>query len=568
MEISVNSTRSVPVIKSSIEPKNVAQSHPAHFHPSVWGDHFLTYGSDVKDEADVKMKEQRDQLKGKVRNMLMEDEKPLQKLNLIDAIQRLGVAYHFQAEIESALQHMYETYQQNDHKYANDDDLYTAALWFRLLRQEGYPISCDVFNKFMDNSENIQESVIDDVRGMLSLYEATHLRVHGEVLLDKALDFATTNLKSAIPKLSNNVLAAQVAHALNQPIHKGLTRLESRRYISFYERDDTHNKVLLDFAKMDFNLLQKLHQMELREITMWWKDLDFARKTPFARDRVVESYFWAMGVYFEPQYSFARKVISQSVALFAIVDDIYDSSNASLEELELFTDTIQRWEITASDQLPEYMKLCYQALFNFCTMIGKEMAKKGRSYCVNYAKSAIKGVARAYFGEVKWCHEGYVPHIEEYMRIALVSCCYKMFPVLSFVGMGELATKEAFDWVSNDPLMVQAATMIARLTDDMADHKFEKERKHASAVKCYMKKQGATEEKALAEFQNRLTNACKDMNSEGLRPTAVPMPLLVRVLNLARVIHVLYKDEDTYTRSGTKLKDDIASVLIDSLPIN
>lgn len=57
------------------------------------------------------------------------------------------------------------------------------------------------------------------------------------------------------------------------------------------------------------------------------------------------------------------------------------------------------------------------------------------------------------------------------MRVALVSCCYKMFTVLSFVGMGELATKEAFDWVSNDPLMVEALTAITRLTDDIAGHK-------------------------------------------------------------------------------------------------
>lgn len=94
-------------------------------------------------EADVKMEQQQlEQLKRKVRNMLMEDDKPSQKLNLIDAIQRLGVAYHFETEIEAELQHMYETYQQHDHKFADHDDLYTMALSFRLLRQEGYPISC------------------------------------------------------------------------------------------------------------------------------------------------------------------------------------------------------------------------------------------------------------------------------------------------------------------------------------------------------------------------------------------------------------------------------------------
>ncbi|KAH7859427.1 hypothetical protein Vadar_001028 [Vaccinium darrowii] len=569
MEISVNSARSVPVIKSSIVPKNVAQSHSAHFHPSIWGDHFLTYGSDVK-EADVKMKDQRDQLKGKVRNMLMEDEKPWQKLNLIDAIQRLGVAYHFQTEIEAELQHMYETYQQQDHRLADDgDDLYTVALWFRLLRQEGYPVSCDIFNKFMNDNEKIRESIIDDVRGMLSLYEATHLRVHGEDLLDEALEFTTTSLKSAIPKLSNSLLAAQVVHALNQPIHTGLTRLESRSYISFYERDDSHNKILLDFAKMDFNLLQKLHQRELREITMWWKDLDIPRKMPFARDRIVESYLWAVGMYFEPQYFLGIKFFSLAASIAAVIDDIYDSSNASLEELELFTDAIQRWEISASDQLPEYMKLCYQALSNLTMMIDEEMAKKGRSYYVEYIKSLVKDWIRAYFEEAKWSHEGYVPSIEEYMTVALVSAGYKLFVVLSFVDMGELASKEAFDWISNDPLIVEAGSVITRLGDDMAGHKFEQERKHVpSAVECYMKQHGRTEEEVRVQLQKRVTKACKDMNSELLRPTAVPMPFLMRALNFARVIHVFYMDGDNYTHSGTRLKDLITSVFIDCVPIN
>jgi hypothetical protein len=105
--------------------------------------------------------------------------------------------------------------------------------------------------------------LIGDVRGLLSLYEATHLRVHQEDILDEALEFTTTHLNSALPNLSNNSIAAQVVHALDQPIHLGLTRLESRHYISFYEKDDSHNKVILDFAKLDFNLLQKLHQREL-----------------------------------------------------------------------------------------------------------------------------------------------------------------------------------------------------------------------------------------------------------------------------------------------------------------
>ena len=89
-----------------------------------------------------------------------------------------------------------------------------------------------------------------------------------------------------------------------------------------------------------------------------------------------------------------------------------------------------------------------------------------------------------------------------------------------------------------------------------------------SAVECYMKQHGAIEEEAIVELYDQVTNAWKDMNAECLYSTKVPMPLLVRVLNLARVINVLYKDEDSYTHSGTRTKNFVTSVLIDSVPIN
>ena len=101
---------------------------------------------------------------------------------------------------------------------------------------------------------------------MLAFYEATHLRVHGEGILDEALEFTTTHLKSTVSTLCNP-LAEQVTRALKQPLHKGIPRLEARRYISVYEQDASHNKVLLKLSILDFNLVQSLHKKELSDIT-------------------------------------------------------------------------------------------------------------------------------------------------------------------------------------------------------------------------------------------------------------------------------------------------------------
>jgi len=109
--------------------------------------------------------------------------------------------------------------------------------------------------------------LIVDVQGVLSLFEACHLRFHGDDILNDALAFTKAVLESIDKgKVSRN-LEKEVSHALSQPIHKGLSRLEARHYIQLYQEEPLHNEVLLSLARLDFNLLQKQHQKELGNIT-------------------------------------------------------------------------------------------------------------------------------------------------------------------------------------------------------------------------------------------------------------------------------------------------------------
>ena len=62
------------------------------------------------------------------------------KLELIDVIQRLGVEYHFEKEIEESLKYIHDNFKHHISK--DSDDLRTVALCFRLLRQQGYNVPC------------------------------------------------------------------------------------------------------------------------------------------------------------------------------------------------------------------------------------------------------------------------------------------------------------------------------------------------------------------------------------------------------------------------------------------
>ncbi|KAE8674442.1 (+)-delta-cadinene synthase isozyme XC14 [Hibiscus syriacus] len=546
-------------IYSSMPPSSTHQSMSNHnrpianFHPCVWGNIFLSCPSKT-DFSDIPQKH--GELKEEVRRMVKEamHDELLHKLRLIDTIERLGVSYHFEREIEKALHNIFEQDWELDQTH-----LEVTSLRFRLLRENGFNVPSEIFNKFKDGEGNFKNSLTSDVKGLLELYEAAHLRVHGEDILEEALVFTISHLQSA--KAAGSIeypLSALVSNALNRPISKCLPRLEARRFIPIYQQDASHDKTLLKFAELDFNL--------------WWKDLDVETKLPFIRNRSVEGYFWILGVYFEPQYSYAREILTKILLMISIMDDIYDAYG-TYEELELLTIAIQRWDADCLDQLPEYMKFFYKPMLDFYGELEEAMAKQGKSYRFQYAKDTFKQLSESYFVENKWYQEKYVPTMEEYMRNALVTAGYVLLTIASFIGMEDSVTPEIFKWAFSNPKIVSASSVVCRLMDDIASHKFEQERGHVqSAVECYMRQHGVSEEEACSELKKQVENAWKDINYEIIfseTTKVIPMPVLRRSLNLTRVIEFLYKDgDDQYTHVGKVTKDGVASLLIDPVSVS
>ncbi|KAK9026061.1 hypothetical protein V6N11_038909 [Hibiscus sabdariffa] len=173
-----------------------------------------------------------DSLKEEVKDMLMASAAdPIHNVKLIDSLLRLGGSYHFENDIENQLESIFNSLQK---LFSGDGhDLNTTSIVFRVFRQYGFKMSCDVFNKLTDIDGKFKEALIHDVKGMLNLYESAHLRIHGENVLEEALAFTTANLKSLAKKSSPN-LAKQIANALDQPLNKCPPRLATRTYVPFY----------------------------------------------------------------------------------------------------------------------------------------------------------------------------------------------------------------------------------------------------------------------------------------------------------------------------------------------
>ena len=63
-------------------------------------------------------------------------------------------------------------------------------------------------------------------------------------------------------------------------------------------------------------------------------------KLNFARDRLMDNFFWTVGVIFEPEFGYCRYMSTRVNALITTIDDVYDVYG-TLDELELFTDAVE-----------------------------------------------------------------------------------------------------------------------------------------------------------------------------------------------------------------------------------
>ena len=125
----------------------------------------------------------------------------------------------------------------------------------------------EVFNNFKDERGNFKACLCEDTKGMLSLYEASFLSIEGENILDKARDFSAKHLDEYVKQNKDKNLFAIVSHALEIPLHWRMLRLEARWFIDIYRRREDMNPILLELAKLDFNIVQATHQEDLKQVS-------------------------------------------------------------------------------------------------------------------------------------------------------------------------------------------------------------------------------------------------------------------------------------------------------------
>lgn len=119
-----------------------------------------------------------------------------------------------------------------------------------------------MLTKFTDKKGRFKSTLGTDVRGLLSLYEASYLNT-GENVLDKANEFSSKYLTSCMENMPPDVRRL-VRHTLKNPSHMTTSRYNARYYLEDIQKYGI-NGTLEELARLDFNLVQSLYKKELEE---------------------------------------------------------------------------------------------------------------------------------------------------------------------------------------------------------------------------------------------------------------------------------------------------------------
>ncbi|WOH16428.1 hypothetical protein DCAR_0935981 [Daucus carota subsp. sativus] len=495
--------------------------------------------------------------------MLKDGTRPLEQLEVIDDLQRLGLGYHFEQEIKSALRKVYED---RSFKALERKDLHAAALRFRLLRQHGYEISQDVFKYFMKNGR-FKACSAKDARGVLSLYEASYFSSEGESIMEAAWSFASKTLREILGDITDPNLGIKVRHALELPLNWRMPRLEARWYIDFYGRSSNMNPALLELAKVDYNIVQGSYQEDLKVASRWWKNLGLSRKLSFARDRLVESFIWMVGIIPQPEFGYCRIELAKAIQMISVIDDIYDVYG-TVPELELFTDAIERWDINSIQILPDYMRICFLALYNLVNETVYHIYREQNVDVLPHLKKVWIDLVKSYLVEARWYHSGYTPTLEEYLENGIVSIRLPSVAIQSYIYSANPIKKEAIDFLEDMPNIIRSLGTLCRIVDDYGTSSDEIARGDVpKSIQCHMFHNGTSEEAARAEMRALMRKKWKEIIACRVQDMPLSSPFVEIMLNIARSAHSIYYDSDGYAGQDGKGKDMFLSLIVQPVPL-
>ncbi|KAK3014675.1 hypothetical protein RJ639_009988 [Escallonia herrerae] len=514
---------------------------------------------------------------------------PSEGLVLVDAIQRLGIDYCFREEIEAILKRQFLDITNTD--ILKQHDLFTVSLCFRLLRQEGYHVSADVFGNFKDKEGNFDAKLGEDTRGLMELYEASQLSIEGEDILQEAANFSSQLLTLRMEHLDHHQ-ARIVKKILEHPYRKSLARSTIKNFTRDFDDINGYKSTLQELGGTEFSVVRTVHHQELLQVS---------------RDQPLKWHMWSMAALTDPSLSEQRVDLTKPISLIYLIDDIFDIYG-TLDELTLFTEAVNRWDTAATEELPDHMKIGLKALYDITNEIGRKVyAKHGYNPAESLQKTWAS-LCNAFLVEARWFASGHIPKTEEYLNNGIVSSGIPVVLVHMFFLLGDGATNESANLVNDNPGIVTSIATLLRLWDDLGSAEVttfsslcvcvcarrqlqnnlaedyavfstsniasleinrqdeEQDGHDGSYIKCYMQEHDRTSIEGTHQYITKMiSETWKRLNKECLSPNPFSATFTRASLNLARIIPMMYGYDDNHRL--TDLEEHIKSRIFDEASI-
>ncbi|CAO2200092.1 unnamed protein product [Urochloa humidicola] len=544
-------------------PSSPAAEIKPSFEPSVWGDFFIHYEPPMQ-RSEEWMRERANKLKEDVRAMFAASSKDiLETMKLVDTVQRLGMEHLFEKEIQAALKQMHED-------EFDSYNLHDVSLRFRLLRERGYWVSPDVFNKFRGDDGTFSDELANDPKTLLSFFNAVNLFIHGEPELDEAISFARRHLESISQKGAVKApLADQIKRSLHIPLPRIHRRVEMVSYIPEYDKEDGHNPILLELAKLDFNILQRVHQKELKEISRWWKDVSSYMGLHHIRDRVIENYTWSYAVYHEEELSLARVLFAKIVLLIALLDDTYDVyAFTSIEECRMLNAAFQGWDDSAARLVPEYLRKFYEVTLN-CFREFEELIPSHQRYLVAFSKTEFQKLSSYYLEGAEWAHRKHKATFSDHVVLATNTTAVRPLAAGLMVGLSEEVTTEAaYLWAVQSMDAIISCGKTGRFMNDISGFKLGSQNKAdmPCSVEAYMNEYKVPVDVAIAKINELVEEEWKTTNQSRI-DNRNELSVVQRMINITLAIPFYYSDGKDGFTFGEGLQEVLQKLYVKPIPL-
>ncbi|PHT90616.1 hypothetical protein T459_05729 [Capsicum annuum] len=278
--------------------------------------------------------------------------------------------------------------------------------------------------------------------------------------------------------------------------------------------------MLLQLAKLNFNIIQDTHQNDLKDVIRWWRNLCIVEDLDFTRDRIVESFFFAAGIASEAQHGSMRKWLTKVIQLILIIDDVYDIYG-SLTEVQQFTRAIENGSTSA--------KPCW------------------------------------------WKQHGTIKVIYQHLKSILImggllpQCQLLSFHVI-FGLTNYKTTNETLDLCKNCQEIIYHTSVIIRLCNDQGTSTAELERGDvASSIICYMQEENVSEDVAREHIESIILNSWKKINYHFNTLSTSHQKIVKHVINEARMAHVMYHSGDGFGVQDGETQDQVLINLVEPL---